>query len=195
MADLHGGLLLGNAFGQIVRLDLHAAAAAIVAELDESLARFDGLAHELRIDVMERLVAAHAEEEHRTVGKTLLDFLPLCSADARFDAMLVLRAQLNGQHLRLRAIGDDGGQIPVLGPEVSAKAELDLVAGRFRADGQPLSQRSGKYCGAAQADRVFKKFTAGRVEHGRILSRQSNQELLCSTLKSGASGDCRVGRA
>ena len=89
-ADLRGGSLLGNAFGQVVRLDLHAAAAAIVAELDESLGRLDGLAQGLRIDVMETLVAADAEEEHRTLGKSFLDFLPLRGADTRLDAVLVL---------------------------------------------------------------------------------------------------------
>ena len=124
---------------EAVGLYLDAGAADIVAELDEGPGRLDGLRHHGGIRVVVALVAADADHCHRAVGEAFPDLFSLRGAERGLHLMRVGGSQLDPQDLARCTIFDEGGEIPVLSPEIGDQAELH---GRARR-GQGASQQGG----------------------------------------------------
>ena len=75
------------------------------------------------------VIASVTKASDRTVGKALLDIESLGLAEAHFHGMGMLSAELYAEHARLLTVGDQGGQVPVLGPFVGNEAKAK-VGGR-----------------------------------------------------------------
>ena len=75
------------------------------------------------------VIAAVAKAGDRAICKALFDFKSLGLAEPNFHRMGMLGAELYAEHTRLLTVGDQGGQVPILGPLVGDEAKAE-VSGR-----------------------------------------------------------------
>lgn len=68
---------------------------------------------------------AQAHEFDRGILELVLDFFALGGGEGDFDSVGVSGAQFDPLETGLRAIPDDGGDVPILGEVVGDEAELD----------------------------------------------------------------------
>ena len=100
-----------------------------MAELDEGLGRLDRLLDgpRVRADDSPRCCPVPTSFTGLSANRFLTS-LPLFAVQARLDAVGVGRAQLDAQHVGLRAVGDQRRQVPVGAPLVGDHAKGHVTA-------------------------------------------------------------------
>jgi hypothetical protein len=111
-----------------VRLHLHAAAADIAAQNDETPGGFEGDGELLGIGRVETLIASEPHQFDGAVGEHPADLAPLGLAEHRLDAVPVGGAQLHTVNAGLFEHRQQLRQLQVVAPVVGDQAEADRAA-------------------------------------------------------------------
>jgi hypothetical protein len=98
--------------------------------LDIGLGAFDIFAKLGWVGTVVLVIAAVTEAGDRAIGKAFFHFCTLSFAQGYFYGMGMLGAKFYAEYARLFTVGDQGGQIPILGPLVGDEAKAKGRSGR-----------------------------------------------------------------